>query len=223
MNVRAFAASLLLLALLAGPEALARGKHDGGYLRFGPGLGCRWLDYDVVSGYDPDTADGEGSGSPLDWRMWEDRTARSEFVTMSAGHALLDGLILAADMEWGSSHWKRSFLSGLGVGAGLTWYPFPADVWFTAGYMGTAVSVNPYTMRPHSEVDQVWAHGFRLMAGKDWSLGGRWTIGVAALYSEAWFSEQALPQFGDVKQGADARLTSAALLVTTSFHPWSTP
>jgi hypothetical protein len=154
--------------------------HQGFYMRFlaGGGPGRVKIDNDMIL-----------KSSPAGLFHFQIGGALTENLALFAdlgGFSLTD-----PEMEYGGSTTPldEASVSSVGIGAGLSYYIMPANLYLSGSLMLAQVSMEFEGTTSETE----WGPGFLVAVGKEWRVGRRWGLGAAAFFEGAKVKDQADP------------------------------
>ena len=167
-------AILVMVAVVTIP-AMAQNQprtHDGFFLRFLAGGGPGQIVLEDVQGSDM-TFKSTGGG----FHFQIGTSIAENFILFGdvGGFSLLD-----PEVEWEgtSGTLENVSMSAIGFGGGATYYIMPANFFFS----GSVMYVSDQFEYENVEGESEYGLGFFLCVGKEWWIGDKWGLGVAAFF-----------------------------------------
>ncbi len=173
--------------------------HEKFYLRFLAGMGSG----NIVLSY---------IGSDMVF------SAVSGLFHFQIGSEIAENLVLFGDfggfslteptVEWQGlpSTAKDTDISSFGIGAGLSYYIMPADIYLSGSFLLSQVILESDDI----EAEGKMGPGVFICIGKEWWVGKKWGLGIAGFFENAWTKDQS------DNQGYQAPIKSRAFGVAFS-------
>jgi hypothetical protein len=125
-------------------------------------------------------------------------SAASGLFHFQIGSEIAENLVLFGDfggfslteptVEWQglSSSAENADISSFGIGAGLSYYFMPADIYLSGSFLLSQVILESDDI----EAEGKMGPGVFICIGKEWWVGKKWGLGIAGFFENAWTKDQ---------------------------------